>query len=47
MAARGDRYEPLPGLLGIPRYLVRKLSPRGRRILAIVAGVLAVVFPEA
>jgi cell division protein FtsB len=42
MAARGDRYEPLPGLLGIPRYLVRKLSPRGRRILAIVAGVLAV-----
>jgi hypothetical protein len=42
MAPRGqpERYEPLPGLLGIPRHLVRRLSPRGRRIAAVV-GVLA------
>jgi hypothetical protein len=32
----GDRYEPLPGLTEIPAFLVRKLSPRGRRILKIL-----------
>jgi hypothetical protein len=38
-ASPADRYEPLPGLLGLPRHLFRKLSPRGRRI-ATVLGVL-------
>jgi hypothetical protein len=38
--AQPERYEPLPGLLGIPRHLLGRLSPRGRRIAA-VAGVLA------
>jgi len=37
-----DRYEPLPGLTEIPAFLYRKLSPRGRRIFAVVAA-LAVV----
>jgi hypothetical protein len=31
-----DRHEPLPGLFGLPAYLLRKLSPRGRRIAAVV-----------
>jgi hypothetical protein len=35
-----DRYDPLPSLLGIPAFLFRKLSLRGRR-LAIVVGLLA------
>jgi hypothetical protein len=34
VAAPTDRYEPLPGLFGMPGYLLRKLSPRGRRIAA-------------
>lgn len=34
MPAPSDRYEPLPGLLGLPAYLLRKLSPRGRKIAA-------------
>jgi hypothetical protein len=33
-----DRYEPLPGLLSIPGFLIRRLSPRGKRVLAVVAG---------
>jgi hypothetical protein len=37
-----DRYEPLPGLLEIPSFLLGKLSPRGRRIAAIVGALLAV-----
>jgi hypothetical protein len=37
--APSDRYQPLPGLLEIPGFLLGKLSPRGRRIAA-VAGVL-------
>lgn len=37
--APSDRYQPLPGLLEIPSFLLAKLSPRGRRIAA-VAGVL-------
>jgi hypothetical protein len=43
----GDRYEPLPGLLEIPGFLVRKLSPRGRRIAAVAAGVIAVALAAA
>jgi type II secretory pathway component PulM len=39
MAAPADRYEPLPGLLGLPAHLLRKLSPRGRKVAAAV-GVL-------
>lgn len=33
-----DRHEPLPGLLGLPGHVWRKLSPAGRRLTA-VAGV--------
>jgi hypothetical protein len=27
---QNDRYEPLPGLLSVPKFLYRKLGPRGR-----------------
>jgi hypothetical protein len=37
-----DRYEPLPGLLQIPGFLIGKLSPRGKRIAAITGAVIAV-----
>jgi hypothetical protein len=40
--ARPERYEPLPGLMGIPRHLYGRLSPRGRRIAG-VAGVLVLI----
>ena len=40
MAASPDRYEPLPGLFGLPGHFLRKLSPTGRRIAAAL-GVLA------
>jgi hypothetical protein len=40
MAAPADRYEPLPGLLGLPAYLLRKLSPRGRKAAAAVGALL-------
>jgi type II secretory pathway component PulM len=40
--AQPDRYEPLPGLLELPRFLFRKLSPRGRRIV-LVAGAMLLV----
>jgi hypothetical protein len=39
VAAPTDRYEPLPGLLGLPAHFLRKLSPRGRKIAAVI-GVL-------
>jgi len=35
-----DRYEPLPGLLGLPGHFLRKLSARGRRVAWLVAGLL-------
>jgi hypothetical protein len=41
-SGRGDRYEPLPGLLSIPSFLYGKLGPQGR-IVAKVVGVLAAV----
>jgi hypothetical protein len=41
-SAPGDRYEPLPGLLELPRHLLRKLGPRGRRAVAIGAALLVV-----
>ena len=41
MPAPTDRYEPLPGLLGLPGYLLRQLSPTGRKIAAVV-GVLLI-----
>ena len=40
MAAPADRYEPLPGLFGLPGHFLRKLSPRGRRVVAVLAAVL-------
>src|SRR4051794_20842304 len=47
--AQPDRYEPLPPLLQIPGYLVRKLSPRGKRIalllLAAFVVALAIAIP--
>lgn len=36
----GDRYEPLPGFLALPGFLIRKLGPRGRRIFWAVAGLV-------
>ena len=42
-----DRYDPVPGLLELPGFLIRKLAPRGRRavlafgtvlLIALVAG---------
>jgi type II secretory pathway component PulM len=41
-AAGGERYEPMPGLLSLPGFLLRKLSPTGRRIVAAL-GVLVVL----
>jgi hypothetical protein len=35
-----DRYEPLPGLLEIPGFLVRKIPPRARRPAAFAAALL-------
>jgi hypothetical protein len=40
--ARSDLYEPLPGLIELPGYLLRKLSPRGRRAAAIIGALLLV-----
>jgi hypothetical protein len=41
-SSRPDRYEPLPGLLEIPGFLIRKIPPRARRPAAFVAVVLLV-----
>lgn len=38
-ASPADRREPLPGLLGLPAYFWRRLSPTGRRVAA-AAGVV-------
>ena len=35
-----DRYEPLPGLVGIPGFLIRKIPPRARRPAAIGAAIV-------
>jgi hypothetical protein len=35
-----DRYEPLPGLVGIPGYLIRKIPPRARKPAGIAAAIL-------
>jgi hypothetical protein len=40
--ASSDRYDPLPGFTEIPAWLLRKLSPKARRIAAIVAGLVAI-----
>lgn len=48
-AQPADRYEPLPGLLGLPGFLLRKLSPKARKIvlaaaaLLVAAGVVAAI----
>ena len=39
-ARPADRYEPLPGLVGLPGFLLRKLSPRGRKLTLVALGVL-------
>jgi hypothetical protein len=41
--AGSDRYEPLPGLTEIPAFLIRKLSPRGRKIAGAIAAALLVI----
>jgi hypothetical protein len=41
-SAKPDRYEPLPGLLEIPGFLVRKIPPRARRPAGIAAALLLV-----
>jgi hypothetical protein len=38
-SGRPDKYEPLPGLFGLPGFLFRKLGPRGR-VAAVVIGAL-------
>ena len=35
-----DRYEPMPGLLEIPGFLIRKIPPRARRPAAFAAAIL-------
>jgi hypothetical protein len=40
--ASSDRYDPLPGLTELPAFLIRKLSPRGRRIAAVIGALLLV-----
>jgi hypothetical protein len=42
MASKPDRYEPLPSLVELPSFLLRKLSPQGRRVAA-AAGALLLV----
>jgi len=37
-----DRYDPLPGLLDLPRFLLRKLAPRGRRTVLAFGTVLLI-----
>jgi len=39
-AQPADRYEPLPGLLGLPAFLLRKLSPRRRKVALVALAVL-------
>lgn len=41
-ARQADRHDPMPGLLGLPGHLYRKLSPPGRRT-AIVVGALVLL----
>jgi hypothetical protein len=42
--AQPDRYEPLPPLLQIPGFLIRKMSPRAKRLaLVLLAGFLVVL----
>jgi hypothetical protein len=41
--ARSDRYDPLPGITEIPAFLYRKLTPRGRRIAAVIGAALLVI----
>jgi hypothetical protein len=41
-AQPADRYDPLPGLFGLPGFLLRKLSPRMRKaVLALIAVLVA------
>jgi hypothetical protein len=40
--AQPDRYEPLPPLLQIPGHLIRKLSPRGKRVALVLLAAFVV-----
>jgi hypothetical protein len=42
VAGESDRYEPLPSLAELPSHLIRRLSPRGRRLLAVGGAALVV-----
>jgi type II secretory pathway component PulM len=42
VAGDSDRYEPLPSLGELPSHLLRRLSPRGRRLLAVGGAALVV-----
>jgi hypothetical protein len=42
MAGEPDRYQPLPSLLELPSFLLRKLSPKRRRLVEAVGVVLLV-----
>ena len=37
-----DRYDPVPGLLELPGFLIRKLAPRGRRAVLALGTVLLI-----
>lgn len=39
-ARPADRHDPLPGLFGLPGHLLRKLSPRMRRVVLALIGLL-------
>jgi hypothetical protein len=39
-AQPADRHDPMPGLFGLPAHLLRQLSPRARKIVAVVAALL-------
>jgi hypothetical protein len=43
MSTEPERYEPLPSLLGLPSFLIRKLSPQGRRVAAAAGALLLLV----
>jgi len=38
----GERYDPLPGLAGIPKHVWTHLSPRGKRIMAATLAVVVI-----
>jgi hypothetical protein len=43
MSTERERYDPLPSLLELPSFLIRKLSPQGRRVAAAAGALLLVL----